>query len=285
MRNILIFLFFVTFSIKCLAENTYKKTITVSTLKEFIQALDNDTEIIIDAYEMDMSVKRLNLFIKEDSEKVKLNYDLGLQLNNFRNLKIRGAYERTSLFVKEEEEIVLTISNSSNIVLENLNLYHKVSGYCYGQVLEIEYSENIEIYNCGLNGSGRIGLEVITSNNIKIEDSEIFNNSDNMISIRDSYNISFSFTRFFENSTSYSLIDAFSSTLSFYSCIFEDNYTEETFVNPIEKQDKKTKLYFKECTFDNIQEKQKGITPTYAFFSEEYTLDFKDYLDYWKNNM
>lgn len=272
-----ILLFLILFPLCGNTKSSYKRTIVVHNLKEFVQALNDDTEIILEMDKLDVSQRRMQLFVPKDNERIQTDGS-GFNLYGFRNLKISAA-NQCDLFVDNIDDIVLQFESCLNIVLENLNLYHvsEENSSCNGEVVYFYDCKKITITNCSMNGSGLIGLYLNGVSTATIKDSRIFNNSDHMIVANQSDNIHFINTSFYENNTYYDAIRVENdSEVYFHNCQFHDNYSNASFIAPIEESDK-TAIHFDDCTFENINEGNIGYVPEKVFNDDQVRLIASDY--------
>ncbi|MCT4543847.1 MAG: right-handed parallel beta-helix repeat-containing protein [Vallitalea sp.] len=171
-------------------------------------------------------------------------------IKNIENLTIIGK-ENSKILVEPRYANVLTFENCKNIKLHNVTIGHTIEpGHCTGGVIKTVNTTDLTIKDSKLFGCGTQGLELESSNDIKVLDSEIYEctygimtikNSDNIlfrnnifrdnkefygVEITDGNNITFENNRFYNNETSEdeSLIHIYSgSNISFKDNIFENN--------------------------------------------------------------
>ncbi|MES0491542.1 MAG: right-handed parallel beta-helix repeat-containing protein [Leptospirales bacterium] len=76
---------------------------------------------------------------------------------------------------------VLRIGSSDNIKLSGFHIRHRKpvskEEYCYGQVITISRSHDLELTNLELNGSGTVGVHIYSGSSITIKDSWFHHNS------------------------------------------------------------------------------------------------------------
>jgi parallel beta-helix repeat protein len=87
---------------------------------------------------------------------------------------------------------VIDITDSEEIMISNIKARHKepLEEYeCQGSVLYIENSRDISIFGCELNGSGAVGINLYSSDNIFISGCYIHQNSWTALNISDCGNI------------------------------------------------------------------------------------------------
>lgn len=219
------------------------KTVKVNNEKEFFDALDNNTIIIIECETLNFTLDNLveNLGIKEEDEddwrthkhpterELKSYYfSYGLILYGYKNLTIRSA-EHTNIISNNDSDNILSFKNCEGIVLENLSIFH-TSEVCSGSVLSILLSSNININNCSLNGSGAIGTTLIGANNVNFQDVEIYNNNEHAIYSINSFSITFEECDIFDNhewGECQSLIYSDLSHLTFKNCEIHNNQSKK----------------------------------------------------------
>ncbi|WP_167571770.1 right-handed parallel beta-helix repeat-containing protein [Aquimarina algiphila] len=210
----------------------------VSNVKEFFEALDNNTEIIVKCKVLDFTLenleKELNIenFYEHwtDDEPYKLipkSYFLasGIVLNGYENLIIRSV-EHTDIISNNDFDNILSFKNCKEIILEGFSIFHTLPT-CNGAVLSVLLSNNISINNCHLNGSGGIGATLIGTNNVKFNNVEIFNNVFYAIYTVNSTKIKFKDCDIYENHDwGESVIYSDISDLLFQNCRIENNQSK-----------------------------------------------------------
>ena len=219
------------------------KTVKVNNEKEFFNALDNNTEIIIQCETLNFTLDNLegNLgIIEEDEEDWRTHknsikrelksyyFSYGLILYGYKNLTIRSE-EHTNIISNNDSDNILSFKNCEGIVLEGLSIFH-TSEVCSGSVLSILLSCNININDCSLNGSGAIGTALIGANNVNFHDVDIYNNNEHAIYSINSFNITFEECDIFDNhewGESQSLIYSDLSHLTFKNCEINNNQSKK----------------------------------------------------------
>lgn len=251
------------------------KTVTVKDYQQFLNALDDYTEIILDMDEINLSSPEFKNALKEirnknDLKSRKVSYTMNtydnvgqpeaLILQGFTGLTLKGKKSVNVISTKEEDEII-SFKLCKNIRVENLNFYHKVGvDPCSGGVSNVEHSENVVFESCQFNGSGIIGIDIFDSRNITITNSQVYHNSQYALTIYNADNVNISNTNFYKNDVNQEFLYFEKSNVEFTNCRFTDNKAYEGFVNSI---DDKTNIQFAGCTFaDNDFGKRKsGILP------------------------
>jgi len=215
------------------------KQIKVKTVKAFFEALDNDTEIIVQSKILDFTFENLEkeLNIKEEYEhwtwtekpikRTPRSYYLssGIVLYGYENLTIRSQ-EKTDIISNNSSDNILSFKNCKGITLNGFSIFHTPST-CNGSVLSILLSDNVRVKNCGLNGSGGIGANLIGANDVQFNNVEIFNNVFHAISSINSNKIEFNNCAVFDNHEwGEALIYSDISDLSFQNCNLTDNQSD-----------------------------------------------------------
>ena len=197
---------------------------------EFINALKPNTIIKLENAVYNLSeVKRTeNEYIKW----VDVHDGQELVIHSISNLTIVGE-TGTTILIRPAYAWVMNFQNSKNIKIQNITLGHISSGYCTGGVLSFISSEDIEIVNSVLFGSGTTGMQIDRVNHLKFVDSTIKNCTYDLLSICNSTNILFDGSTF-ENSGEFNLItisDA-SCSIKFNKCLIQNNKTNSPVFYP-----------------------------------------------------
>ena len=134
--------------------------------------------------------------------------DMGyyLSIYNYNDLIIKGKHNIVEFLVDEYTD-VFAISSCQNLVVENINFYHKVDEGCIQDVVHVHASNNILFNNVHFNGSGRIGCDIYNSNTIAFKNSHFFNNKESAIRSEGySTNLSIVNSYFYNNSLTSDMI-------------------------------------------------------------------------------
>jgi hypothetical protein len=209
-----------------------QKQIVVKNTKEFILALDNNVTIIIDADQLDVSSTNLKKYIQlipaNKAKSIKIHNSI--ELNEIENLTIKGK-KNTKLWSSVAIDDIMSFDNCKNIRLENITLVHQIdkNDTCKGDVLQFSYSSNITLFNCNLDGSGRVGLSAEETKNIICEEVTITNCSLNAISITSESELYMKNSLIHSNTMqSTSVVEAlYGSKIHFESCNFYNNFIED----------------------------------------------------------
>lgn len=171
-------------------ENTYEPIITpvttqpqtqvtVTNADEFLAAIAPDTEILLDAPLIDLSLAEG--YGETDGEYYYWHEEYdgpGLYIKNVSNLTIRGAGENHDANVISSDPryaYVLTFENCSGIYTVGFTAGHsKQPGSCAGGVLAFRNSQDILVEDCGLFGCGTIGVQGDSSKNLQVFRCDIY---------------------------------------------------------------------------------------------------------------
>ena len=100
-------------------------------------------------------------------------------IKNKSNLHLK-AKKGTKIISRNTHSYIIKVENSSNITIENFYLTHyepRESYACEGGEISIDDSDNIDIINCDLNGSGSIGVKIRKSQQVSIKNCFIHDNT------------------------------------------------------------------------------------------------------------
>lgn len=104
-----------------------------------------------------------------------------IEISEKENLTIIGE-DGTKIVLDDLDSAVFWVSNSKNINFVNISARHltppDINQVCTGAVITLVDSQNINIKDSELNGSGVIGVTIIRSSNILIANSFIHNNTE-----------------------------------------------------------------------------------------------------------
>ena len=239
----------------------YTNTVNVSNIREFYEAIDNNTRIILEAGTYNISElpfeqrhnENVNYYNNEETwEHVYYNDDT-ISAKYINNLLIEAKEgEQVTICTEDPLEAPLSFQYCNNVTLSGLTVGHMVEpGYCSGSVILIDDSSKININDCRLYGCGTYGLEGTNSYGINVYDTEIyecsyglisFYNTGNvtfkdcnmhdsrefdMICLQDCWNVLFDNCSITDNVVEYEtnyLIKAIGDDISFKDCRFEGNY-------------------------------------------------------------
>ena len=141
-------------------------------------------------------------------------------INEKTNITIQGIIS-SSIILADIHQPVFIINNSSNIMLQRLNLGHDSSiiGDHDSEILRINKGNNIYINSCELSGDAAIGVKGIGVKSLTIVNCYIHNNSWFAFSFKDCDNVKIENSRIIENQE---LVYQRSSDVNFYSNVIKD---------------------------------------------------------------
>ncbi len=156
--------------------------VRVSSAAELIEAIDNDTTVIIEPgyYDLTPAIKKicagdLSVWNNEHAyvniQEVYDGYEL--IISGVSGLAIKGGGESfpdTVVTVEPRYANVLTFSGCSGTALENLTLGHTNGGACSGGVVYLDHSSDTRLSDMDLYGCGEIGITAYYSEMIYAED-------------------------------------------------------------------------------------------------------------------
>ena len=153
--------------------------VTVTTVDEFLAAIAPNTEIIVDAALLDLSMATGYGETKSDYYYWAEAYDgPELYITEVSNLTIRGAGEDPTANVISSVprySNVLNFFNCANIMVKGLTVGHtEEPGYCAGGVLFFQNCQDILVESCGLFGCGTLGVKADSSKDIQIINNDIY---------------------------------------------------------------------------------------------------------------
>ena len=216
-----------------------RKTVTVTTAEELLEAIGPDTEILIGEGQMNLSTALQNLWDQGGSawnaehKYVQLQecYDgVELVIQDAENLRIAGASENpadTELVIEPRYGAVLTFKNCRNVELASLTMGHTQMGECTGNVVNFSRCENALLQQLDLYGCGVYGLSAKDSGNFHVRESVLRDCSRGPVDIEGGSG----FFRFYDcsltGSEAYAYYDGIEDTqLYFNRCTFGPKETE-----------------------------------------------------------
>lgn len=156
-----------------------QKTVTVSTVDEFLAALESDTEIILNASYFDLSTATGFGTASGQHYYWEEVYD-GHQLTicDVSNLTIRAEGEDITahtVSARPRYAHVLNFENCASITVEGFTAGHTIEpGSCSGGVIGFRGCEDILINHCGLYGCGVVGVWAEQSQRILVTNCDIY---------------------------------------------------------------------------------------------------------------
>ena len=219
------------------------KYIKVNNIMEFVKAVGDNTtiEIPIDGFvissdDKDAFTDELTQFFDSPSNLGNLNvrweycFDgYELIISNVTNLTIVGNEIFYSSVVTEPRyAFVFTFENCDNLYLEYLNVGHTPNGECDGGVFKFVDCRNIGMNECYLYGCGTEGIVLDGVDNFNMTNSFIYDCTYNLMTIRNSKNITFSDSIFTDTMQFHMVVLNSVENLLFENCVFRDNYAEDS---------------------------------------------------------
>lgn len=259
-------------------QNSGIATKHVNNVSEFINAVADNTKIIIEADTLNITVSEIKKIIGSKpyrnsftpAKSVFLSDD-GLVLHGFKNLMISGKH-KVNLITTNPDHTVITFENCEKISLKKLKIYHHEASNCGGSVLQLLHSKNINVEDVDLNGSGAIGLNLIGTDYVWLSYASIFNNSEYAIQSYNSRHISFYKTSISDNPLHEYIINSTFSELLFQNCTIRNNTNSELLINEVDYCLGEFTPMFKETSFDNNGFSQKELNCD-LFYEENFDSD------------
>ncbi len=203
--------------------STESQTIEVDSAREFIEAIQPNRIIKLKAgtYNLSLATHVRNDYVKW----VKTHDGYEPIIHNLCNLTIVGE-ENTKLVIEPQYSWVMNFQYCRNITIQNLTIGHISKGYCTGGVLSFTSSDDIQIENSILFGSGTFGIQIDEVDRLKFLRTTIKNCTYGLIRIHHSANINFD-DSVFENTGKFNLISIYESTsdVKFINCLITGNWT------------------------------------------------------------
>lgn len=227
-------------------EYKYKNNVTVSTVEEFVNALQSNTRIT-----MKEGVYNLS--------EVEAYGDEGMGLFAYlENITIEAEENaNVEICVDNGFDDVILLVSCNNVVLRGLTLGHHVEpGECDGDVIHMSYCYNVTIDKCSLYGSGAYGISADSSSYVDITNTDIYECTYGLMSLYNSSSV-YCYDSNLRDTKGYGMICVYDSYYTgFYNCVFSGNecYGDSCLIENEEGND----VYLTGCTFRNN---------TYQYFS------------------
>ena len=235
-----------------------QKEVKVKTAAEFIQALASNTRILVAPGVYDFTD------LTADST-------LGCKIENVNNLSIIGAgTDKTGFINADRFKQILTFENCRNISISGIKAGHSPQEYeCDAGVFYFENCLDVGVGDCYLYGCGSIGIYIVNSENISVDNTVITDCSLRAVHIDDSTNVVFNKCRLTENRAYAAAVFLISYSRScsaiFNQCEISDNQSIEwELINTWNiSSNSIISLTFNDCIISN----NKGMPgePTYLF--------------------
>ncbi|BEP29632.1 right-handed parallel beta-helix repeat-containing protein [Helicovermis profundi] len=233
-------------------EQNNKNTVEVSTTEELLNAIKPNAIIKLKSGDYDLlSVKVNNEFIRYES-----TYD-GEQIifRKVDNLTLIGEdVKNTRFLINPRYSNVLTFKDVDNLKISNITMGHtEDKGECSGGVLYFDYSDNVELNNLNLFGSGTIGITFEDSENFKIDKTVIHDNSYSGVVIKNSNKIEFTNSKFENNTIIDGVVNAYNSkNIGFVNTEFLNNseYSNEDIYTNFSNNDSENPIKYYNCKIE-----------------------------------
>ncbi|WP_408070477.1 right-handed parallel beta-helix repeat-containing protein [Butyrivibrio sp. JL13D10] len=224
----------------------YFDTVTVDNAESLLNEIGNNKKIILKAGVYNMSGIPKNTV----GNKYVQNSGYDYTISGVSNLALEaedGA--EVQIVIGEAYSPVLNFDYCSNVRLKGLTVGHEVEpGYCSGSVLYFQGSSGVKVENCKLYGSGTYGIEADSLYNLEVENTDIYECTYGMLSLRNSGNLSFNNCKFHDCRDMSMICLSSMYSITFENCEFTDNVINSNncyFVEMSEYDD----VIFKKCTF------------------------------------
>ena len=237
----------------------YKETVTVHGAKELLEAIDDDTRIILKGGVYNLSQingKARNKHI-ESTDGVRFDgseYTAPV-VKPVTNLCLMAAEdEKVEICIEDPYDPVLTFDGCSYITLDGIIFGHRVEpGTCGGSVIALRGTYNADIKACHLYGSGAYGVESNQSSNINVTDTEIYECTYGITDLMNSIDVTFENCEMHDN-TEYAMISVYScGQVTFRGCNFVNNRVESDYDGRFVSTSDSSMVAFENCIFrDNL---------------------------------
>ncbi|WP_375560526.1 right-handed parallel beta-helix repeat-containing protein [Bernardetia sp. OM2101] len=210
--------------------NQKPKTVTVTTVQEFLNAIASNTTIQLKGHSFHISDLAQPNRSGTNYKFVEVYDGYELLIHDVKNLKIVGLGDTpVRLYAKPEYGNVLSFERCNTITIENVDAGHGASkGSCVGGVFKIVNTDNFFIKNTVMYGSGIEGITTDNVTNLVCSNSFIRSCTYSIMTLTGSENIRFEGC-VFEDNKEYDLVNITGcSNVSFKGCSFEKNRTAES---------------------------------------------------------
>ena len=201
-----------------------ENVVSVSTAAEFMEAIAPNCTIEVNPGSYVLS----DLVDRPVNEYARFNEVFDgeeLVISGVENLKIVGLGDRPpKILTSPRYADVLSFVNCRNITLENIESGHSPDlGSCTGSVLSFENCEGIDIDGCILFGSGMMGIDAKTTQNLTCKNTVIKECTYYILSLQDTKTIKFESCEFYKNQQYKMAIVRDSRDVEFDRCEFSNN--------------------------------------------------------------
>lgn len=189
-----------------------------------------------------------------------------LIIENVENLTIVASRpsEPPRILARPRYAFVIKLVNVKNVTLEHLVLGHTPAGGCTGGVVGVENSQNVQISDSDLFGSGTVGVSLTDVEQFRFERSSIRECTYGIATVASSTDVLFSDSKFVDNAE-YDLIDVTATpSVRFDRCVFRNNRTSKGYGYVFFKTDAKSSVTvnaskFESNVFDQITNDKRRL--------------------------
>ena len=239
----------------------YENTVTVSNAEELLNAIADNTKIILKEGEYDLSAASP----KAGSDKVYLTKDHEQEGGTIEEVQIREV-SNLRLEAEENAQVEISISDpaypvigfydSHHCSIDGITMGHHVEpGTCGGSVIYINNCDSFSVKGCELYGSGTYGLECYSAYSLTCTDTEIYDCTYGIVDLINCSGADFTNCRMHDNRDMCMISSTQSYGINFEGCEFDNNYVDtsqyasSTFVYTYDSGE----VTMNRCTFrDNI---------------------------------
>lgn len=232
-------------------EYQYLDVVTVSTVEELEEAIQDRRKIILKGGEYNFS--ELDVSEVRNPKLDVISYadePAEYTIRNVRNFCMEAAEgEKVVISTESPYAKVLAFEGCADIMLRGLTCGHEVEpGFCTGSVIYLYDSYNVRIDNCRLYGSGSYGVEAYQASTLWVEESELFDCTYGLVELS-----SVDVARFrnctFRNSKEFSMFSFYDSyDVLLQDCQILGNHSDsETY--PFISAPNSWKVLFQNCVF------------------------------------
>ena len=212
-----------------------RRTVLVRNVREMMEALADNTEIILEPGRYDLSQwlegegaqRLIHRYAWNPDSPPGLYLSHELEIAGFRDLTIRGRgsgeEDPAEIVIRDPYCPVLKFRNCRNLRLSHLQMGHAVAkGYCSGAVLYMDEVQDMSLEKVDLYGCGTYGYEARHSRNITVRDSVIRECTYGLVSAVACKDLKFQRTVFKDTSSSLPLFAVSEARLDLQDCIFQN---------------------------------------------------------------
>jgi len=169
-----------------------RREVTVSTVDEFLAAIDDNTTIKLDAELFDLSTaSNYGAYGGDNYYWIDIFDGPSLVINGVEGLSIVAENDCTIAAIPRYAN-VLSFVNCKSIVLSGFTAGHtEEPGSCAGGVLDFQDCWGIGVDNCRLYGCGILGISAKSTSQLRVQNTEIYDCSQGAISLINVFDASF----------------------------------------------------------------------------------------------